>query len=230
MHAIESYRAGALERVMPAFTRIAEEADAAAAAEFERLGAMPADLDGWTDMADLAESATEHGVAFYETLRGLRQGVLNLLAVGLHHLFEQQQLFFFQRALTTKEEKISTLEAGLADACGIDIKTFSCAATVHELRITANAIKHGKGSSADKLARLRPDLFENPILAQHLASLGLATMDADAASQWAGALVAPLAGHGLYVTEKDVTQWCDAAMAYWLELAAILEAVGLRDA
>ena len=105
MDAIEAYRAGVFDRVLPAFSGIGEEADVAANAEFERLGAMPADPDGLVDMADLAEQAERHGQALYETMKGLRQGVRNLLAVGLHHLFEQQQVFFFQRALATKEDE-----------------------------------------------------------------------------------------------------------------------------
>ena len=224
--AIESYRAGALERVLPVFSGIAEEADAAADAEFERLGAMPADPDGLVDMADLAEQADSNGQAFYETMNGVRQGVRNLLAVGLHHLFEQQQADFFQHALATKKDQAfqpAKLEELLAEH-GIDPKSFGCAAKVYELRVAANAIKHGAGASAEKLAELRPDLFENPILAKHLASLGFPTEDKETARKRAAALVTPLAGDDLYVSENDISGWCDAAKDYWLELATSLEA------
>lgn len=230
MQAIDSYRTGALERVIPPFSRIAEEAEAAAQTEFERLGAEPADPDGLIDMADLAEQAQEHGVAFYETMRRLRQGVLNLLAVGLHHLFEQQQLFFFQRELTTGEDdpfKISTLEERLAE-CGIDCGSFGCATEVHELRVAANAVKHGAGRSARTLAQLRPDLFEDPVLAKILRDRGL-TVDERQALDRAKMLVAPLAGEGLYVKENDLMGWCDAARAYWSELATILEERGQQQ-
>ena len=225
VNAIESYRAGALERVLPVFSGIAEEADRAADAEFERLGAMPADPDGLVDMADLAEQAETHGQALYETMKGLRQGVRNLLAVGLHHLFEQQQVFFFQQALATKENQTlepTNFKERLTER-GIDPTGFECAAKVDELRVAANAIKHGAGRSADKLAELRPDLFEDPILAKHLASLGLTTTDNETARERAAALVAPLAGDELYVTENDLEGWSDAAKEYWLELATNLE-------
>ena len=89
---IEGFRAGALEKVAAAFSSIAEEADTAAEAEYERLGSMPAEPNSSIDMGDVAEWAIEHGIEYYETMSGIRQGVLNLLAVGLHHLFEQQQL------------------------------------------------------------------------------------------------------------------------------------------
>ena len=100
-------------------------------------------------------------------MHGLRQGVLNLLAVGLHQLLEQQQVFFFQRELAKKEKERfgpTTLKERLLAEYGIDSTSFGCAAKVYELRVAANAIKHGPGSSARTLAELRPDLFENPIL------------------------------------------------------------------
>ena len=227
VHEIDSYRTGALERVLPPFSRIAEEAEAAADAEFERLGAIPADPDGLVDMADLAEQADGHGQALYETMKGLRQGVRNLLSVGLHHLFEQQQVFFFQHVLATKENEEfqpTKLEERLVEN-GIDPKTFGCAAKLCELRVAANAIKHGAGRSAQKLAELRPDLFQNPLLAELDRSLGLPTMDKEKARGRAAVLVAPLAGEDLYVTENDLTGWCDAAREYWLELATNLEAL-----
>ena len=227
VNAIESYRAGALERVLPAFGRIGEEADAAADAEFERLGAMPADPDGVVDMADLAEHADGHGQALYETMNGLRQGVRNLLAVGLHHVFEQQQVSFFHGALPTKEKaefQPTKLREKLVEY-RIDPKSFGSAAKVYELRVAANAIKHGAGTSAEKLAELRPDLFENPILAKLDRSRGLPAIDKEKARGRAAALVAPLAGNDLYVTEDDLTAWCDAARDYWLELATSLEAL-----
>ena len=223
VQAIEVYRTGALERILPVFARIAEEADAAANAEFKRLGAMPADPDGLVDIGDLAEQAEGHGQALYDTMRRLGQGVLNLLAVGLHHLFEQQQAFFFQQALATKENEQfqrTKLEERLAEQ-GIDAKSFGCAAKVRELRIAANAIKHGAGPAATQLAGLRPDLFQDPILAK----LGWPTTNEERAQERAAELVAPLAGNDLYVTENDLTGWCEAAKEYWLQLATSLEAL-----
>ena len=29
----------------------------------------------------------------------------------------------------------------------------------------------------------------------------------------------PLAGDGLYVSERDLSEWCDAAVAFWEELS-----------
>ena len=93
--------------MVPAFEGIAEDAERATKAEYERLGAMP--YGDQIDMSDVAEMANDHGIAYYETMSGVRQGVLNVLAVGLYHLFEQQQLFFLRRGLLSRAEDVPTL-------------------------------------------------------------------------------------------------------------------------
>ena len=161
---IEAYRTGALERILPAFRGIGEEADAAADAEFERLGAMPAAPDDQVDMADLAERADRHGQKFYEMMRRVRQGWLNLVAVGLHHLVEQQQSLFFQNALATagnEEFRPGALNERLAEH-GVDAENLGGAARVWELRTAANAIKHGPGPAARRPGRTPPRAVRGP--------------------------------------------------------------------
>ena len=196
VRAIEGFRAGALEKVATAFGGIAEEAERAAEAEFERLGSMPA--DDWVDMGDVAEWAQDHGIQYYETMSGVRQGVLNLLAVGLHHLFEQQQLVFLRRELARDDERalpVGELERRLAQL-GVDCRSFRSAGKLYELRKAANAIKHGAGPAAKELAALRPDLFEDPVLANHgLAKRGVA--GSGRAAMLAASLSEPLAGEDL---------------------------------
>ena len=106
--------------------------------------------------------AMEHRITVYETMFGVRQGVLNLLAVGLYHLFEQQQLFFLRRGLLSRAEKdvpallkVDEFEKRLAE-CGVECRSFSCDGKLRELRTAANAIKHAKGKAGDELAKLRP--------------------------------------------------------------------------
>ena len=61
----------ALEKVVPAFEGIAEDAERAAEAEYERLGSMP--YDDQIDMSDVAEMAKDHGITVYKTMSGVRQ-------------------------------------------------------------------------------------------------------------------------------------------------------------
>ena len=72
--------------------------------EYERLGSVTA-YDATAYDAQIYMERV-HRITVYETMFGVRQGVLNLLAVGLHHLFEQQQLFFLRRGLSSRREKV----------------------------------------------------------------------------------------------------------------------------
>ena len=219
---IEGFRAGALEKVATAFGGIDEEADAAAEAEFERLGSLPADDE--IDMGAVAEWATEYGIQYNETMSGVRQGILNLLAVGLHHLFEQQQLFFLRRELARDDKgalRVTELERRLKDR-GIDCRSFGCAGKIYQLRKAANAIKHGAGPAAKELAALRPDLFKHPALASHATATG-GVSGAGPATVRVPSLFAPLTGDDLYVTERDLSDWCTAVIGYWEELSTMLD-------
>ena len=218
---LQGFRVGALEKVVPAFEGIAEDAERAIAAElfgqeaeYERLGSMTA-YDAQIYMSYVADMEMEHRITVYETMFGVRQGVLNLLAVGLHHLFEQQQLLFLRRGLSSRAEDVrldvKKFEERLAE-CGVKCQSFSCAGKLHELRMAANAIKHAKGKSGDELAKRRPDLFRR-------SPAGDAAESSPAAVLAQYSLYTPLAGDGLYVSERDLSEWCDAAIAFWEELS-----------
>ena len=216
VRAIEGFRSGALDMVAPAFSRIAEEANAVVEAERERLG----DSIGAGDEGELA---ADPGIEYHETMSAVRQSILNLLAVGLHHLFEQQQIFFLRQELVARKEKAlkaEMLKAHLTER-GVDCRSLTSTDRLFELRLAANAIKHGDGHSAKELARWRPDLFE-----YSLPGLG-STRGDDSKPGRPAAIVpsvfVPLAGHDLYISEQQLAEWCDAATTYWNELAAILE-------
>ena len=219
---LQGFRVGALEKVVPAFEGIAEDAERAIAAElfgqeaeYERLGSMTA-YDATAYDAQIYME-TVHRITVYETMFGVRQGVLNLLAVGLHHLFEQQQLFFLRRGLSSRREKelldvkypLKEFKKRLAE-CGVKCQSFSCDGKLHELRMAANAIKHAKGKSGNWLAKHRPDIFSPE---------GDDAESSPAAVSAQYSLYTPLAGDGLYVSERDLSEWCDAAIAFWDELS-----------
>lgn len=79
------------KRVLPSFENLSREADQMANEAWDRLGGHATED---TDPADLADSAFEKGLEFYQTMTEMTQGIRNLFAVGLYHLFEQQFLFF----------------------------------------------------------------------------------------------------------------------------------------
>ena len=161
------------------------------------------------DDDSLAELAIDHYAECYGTLSGVRQGVLNLLAVGLYHLFEQQQLLLLQTLTKDENKSPRSVEKCLAEClaeCGIESQKFMCANKLYELKVVANTIKHGKGGASGKLASLRPDLFQNPAFSE------------SGHGEAVDSFFAPLTGD-LYVSEGDLSEWCNATKAYWDELA-----------
>ena len=200
------------KRVLPSFSMIEQESEAVREAERNRLNFL-AGPD--TDPGDLAEAVHEAGVDYYIMRDNARQAVINIFAVALHHLVEQQQLVLLRRELLPKSDeddytllKRKILVSALVER-GIDITTFSSWARSEELKLLANTVKHADGDSADLLAKLRPDLFTPPVLKREESSplYGLV-----------GRVYTPLAGTDLYLTDEDLTEYFTNAVGFWLEL------------
>lgn len=168
---LENFRAVALEKVLQTFDDV--EADA----------------------AQVFESAD--GVDDFVATVNVRQGMLNLLAVFLWHMFETQR----ERLNEHSTEH------------GFDSPSSPNCDAIAELRCAANTIKHGDGRSAETLYDLRPDLFRTP----HWT-------DSDGEPKSPSAFtpprtLMPLAGEGLYVGPDDLSSWLDAVVAYWQGLS-----------
>jgi hypothetical protein len=72
-------------RLLQSFSKIEEEAE-----EYgNRTLQSYMEAVGEGDPADFAEEAHDQAIRYWQVLDALRQTVLNLLAVGLYHLFEQ---------------------------------------------------------------------------------------------------------------------------------------------
>jgi hypothetical protein len=165
---VSAYGTYLQEEIVPVFENIEAKADAVAAAEYERLGAETVGEDWSGDMGDAAEVAQDKGLSFYQTLTGLRQSVLNLFAVGLFHLLEQETADLCRDASFQVEPpcdtKISDVADWYQDHFALDLHTLRSWSTIDELRLLANTTKHGEGGSAERLKQRRPELFRNPIL------------------------------------------------------------------
>jgi len=101
---VEALRGAVLDRLLPTFEGVEAEADAVTHAEYERLGQRWNWDEPDVDMSDAAALAYEAGLEFYERMTGVRQGLINLAAAGLYHLYEQQVTWFVQRVLVTLHE------------------------------------------------------------------------------------------------------------------------------
>ena len=79
------------------------------------------------DESELADTAFQHGVAIYSSMGHLRQGLINLFAVGLFHLFEQHLFLFYRRGLQWGFRGrliIKTVQSHLRTEYNIDISSF----------------------------------------------------------------------------------------------------------
>jgi hypothetical protein len=203
-------------RLMPTFDSIENEADAISDETWERLNAI-GDPDG--DLGMAAEAAEEAGVAHYLTMLDAKQGLLNLFAVALHHLVEQQQLTVIRQELlpncedTSKQllkvAKFPTPEfvKRLKDS-GIEVETFANWGAIDELRHVANAVKHADGSSAEWLRDHCPETFTPPLVR------GQAQPFIQNPIRWP---FQPMSGQDLYVTTDDIERYFRAAEGFWRE-------------
>src|SRR2546422_886832 len=75
------------EHVVPVFNNLDERAEKVQEDYYNAIARQPTEYE--IDMADVAEDAEHKAVEFYDTMRSVRQTMLNLLASGLFHLVEQ---------------------------------------------------------------------------------------------------------------------------------------------
>ena len=95
-------------RILPTFEGIEEEAEKKMNSEYERLLSLPS--EGNIEISDLVELATETGISHYALMKGIQQGIINMFAVALYHLFEQQVMEFHrQEVLQSSEENDKNL-------------------------------------------------------------------------------------------------------------------------
>ncbi|MGH7340150.1 MAG: hypothetical protein ACREKH_06640 [Candidatus Rokuibacteriota bacterium] len=174
------------------------------------------------DPADWAERAQDEALIYYQTMKNVEQGLINLYTVGLAHLLEQQLLFIHRRELLVfpDEEhearlfKFELMKERLK-AAGIDVETFVSWPRVEELRLLSNTAKHADGRSCAELKRRRPELFVKP----------LPGMPETNPELWVEhvAVYQPLMGEQLYVTAEVYEEYATAAKQFLTELADALE-------
>jgi hypothetical protein len=168
------------------------------------------------DLSDLYESAHNEGIEVYSALVHLRQGVINLFALGLYHMFEQQAFVFYRRALKRSYAGRVELELvceSLKDGYDIDVTKLNCWLDIKLLKLVANCAKHSEGSTNEACARLRavkPQFFVD----NHF------DIENDFVETEA---IQPLGGDGLYIRIEDFYAMARAVTSFWLELGAAIE-------
>jgi hypothetical protein len=128
----------------------------------------------------------------------LYQATLNLFSAGMFHLIEQQLAdITHDGAMETAapDTQLTNVAQYYRDHLNIDLTHFGSWNVIQEMRLVANATKHGEGGSAEELRRVRPELFQPPALRL------------DAAKFVHFRLQLPLGGDGLYVTAEDFKRY-----------------------
>lgn len=225
---VEAYGPCLLNDILPAFSNLEKRADEVADKEYTRLGALPAIDDCDVDMGVLAEQAQGKGLAFYETMVAMRQATLNLFSAGLFHLTEQKLTELCHDASFRMEPPDTNLEkvsAWYKRHLRLDLEQLQNWPTIEELRLLANAVKHGEGTTKRQirerqlLRERRPELFEYP---------GTRKFWPDA-PRTERPLRQPLGGEDLYVTDEVFTEYATATVGFFQALAEYFEAHGVEQ-
>jgi hypothetical protein len=200
---LEFYRRVAMERFLPSLSdeAITEEANTVEKKAFERMGRSVSPED--YDPGDFVESAFDEGLEFYELMHDTRQGLLNGFAATLYHLFEQQLCQFYRLIAWDNKAVLSGRDAEeRLRAHGIDVAKFPEWASLNELRLLANCVKHAEGNSCGQLAKLRPDLFERP-------TVGLSFKGPRPFVE------RPLSGEGVYFSVAEFDKMAGRLKRFW---------------
>lgn len=206
-----------IEKVLPAFNNIEEEAEKVKAETYERLSSIG--NPEWFDPADIAEDVLHAEVDFYILADGIVQGITNMFTAGLYHLFEQQFLKLHRQELLMpygqeNEPSLLTLDEAqkrLIAEYKIDVSAFSTWSKICELKLVANCIKHADGPSCEKLKIIRPDLLIHQSMKEEKDKTGFAGS--------MGPVYQPLAGEGLYVRLDDFKIYIGVVIEFWKEFA-----------
>jgi hypothetical protein len=204
------------ERLLPTFASLDEEAKRVEQEVWD--GPAPGDPEDF-DPADHAERAQDAALVYYQTTKGVEQGLINLYTVGLAHLLEQQLLFIHRELLSFPEEEhdarlfnFEVMKERLK-AADINIETFKSWPRIQELRRLSNTAKHADGNSCAELKRRRPELFVKLFPGETDASLWVERVP----------VYQPLMGERLYVTRELYEEYAAAAKQFLVELAEALE-------
>lgn len=207
---IDAFAGCLKKRLLPSFDTLMEDTHQLEREEIERLGRHATEE---TDPAHIAETAFNKALEFYQVMTEMAQGVRNLFAAGLYHMFEQQFLFFHRKELLHYDEETNLKLFRIAEAkkrlkaLGIYIDKFRSWPKIKELRILANAVKHADGDSCEQLKRLRPDLFCYPDPPEVKNPFPLRPE-----------VFEPLSGTAIYVSDEDFDTYVKAVKEFWSEL------------
>lgn len=207
---ITAYNQCLIQRLLPTFESMEDEARTI---EQDRLnGSCPENVGP----ALVAENANDAAVSYMHTMTSIRQGLINMFAAGLYHLFEQQLLSFGRSEFQRHGEPMTEVKLlfTILKEYGIKLSKFTTWSRIKELGLLANVVKHAEGRSCKKLRELREDLFRSPY------SLSLFRFSRKLPVNQ------PLAGQGIYLRVDDFNRYSEDVKAFWTEFGRKLSQSG----
>ncbi len=210
------------KKVLPSFEGINSEAEDVESATYDELMSTTGDPD--TDPGNLAESALDAGIAYYESMVNLEQSFLNLLPIWIYHLFEQHLLIFHKSRVLNPGEEKDISKINLREFIQrvkkeeIDITTFSSYDQIKVLRLLANTVKHAEGDSCQSLHEQRPDFFErkDPFFKEIQSPSRLP-------------VELPLGGAGIFVSLDNIKEFINAIKDFWNEFWVKVEETNMAS-
>ena len=215
---ITVFREYVFRDVLPAFNNIDARASEIGNEYYNRIARSPAG-EYEIDLADVAENANQESYDWWEMMTSLRQSMLNLLSAGLFHLVEQQLSLLSRDGVfggLAADTKLDSVKTWYQEELCIAFEALASWSVIDEMRLVANTVKHGEGSSAANLRKLNPALFVDP---------GLTVYNEEGVpipEPWGEQrLAAPLSGDDFFVTEDILRSYAVSAEAV-REIAAAL--------
>lgn len=165
-------------------------------------------LEGFGSSEGHGEIAFAKGLEHYEMLSGIRQGLINMFASGLYHLFEQQVQEMNSRFLQQGSSRyISDIMKAWERGLGRNVLAQQDWNCLNELRLLANTVKHGDGDSSKDLHSVNPDLFHPPVARDFELLDGVLPRKPP--------VYKPMIGEDIYATLEDVKRYHTQVVAIW---------------
>jgi len=189
-------------RLLPTFDNIKSETDQM----LETLRSDFPDIEN-IDPFSAHEAMFEAAMNHYDMNLSVKQGLLNMFAAGLYHLFEQQVQEFnvkgrYRKRLSHASDVLKEWDEAISKSLTQHDKT-----SLDELRELANTVKHGDGGAARKLYKLNPKLFQNEWERTDPEDFGVVSHKPD--------VYAPMYGQDIYVQMEDIHRFRELVKRVW---------------
>ena len=196
---IEDYH----KRTKPQFENIEKETDEYTNSLYNNYPAAE-----YTDGGYVAEWAIDKGIEMYEVLSTMKSNHLLMTISMLYHIWEQQLIRFtihkLQHYLEFDKRTVGYEDVQrIFELHGVNITDTKSWGKIRELKLLVNTIKHGDGSSAERLRKLRPDFFKVDTIKTDILELHDAVL---------------LDSYSLQVKENDLYDYVKATKNFWDEM------------